>query len=316
MALAFLPGTMRADFASGDVFAGVGGGRVFRYDQNGNLLQTFTGPYAGSETTGMAFDTSGHLYSTNFEANKIVEYAQDGTVLNASFGSGFNADPESMLLNKSGHFYVGQADGAHTILEFDGAGTLVATHQPTSFANRGTDWIDLASDQKTMFYDGEGRIIKRFDVSTNTQLADFYSGGTELFALRLLSDGSILAANGFTGDVIHVDSGGNLIHTYHVQNGGTLFALNIDPDGTSFWTADIFSTEIYHIDIATGTILKSWKANKDGATEVAGLSVFGEITQGGPGPGPGTVPEPSTLSLLGTAAGFAAWRLRKTISRG
>ena len=47
--------------------------------------------------------------------------------------------------------------------------------------------MDLSFDQQTLFYTSEGSQVKRFNVATSTQLADFSNvGGTE-FAFRLLS---------------------------------------------------------------------------------------------------------------------------------
>ena len=56
-----------------------------------------------------------------------------------------------------------------------------------------TDWLDLAADQKTMFFSDEvSHAVHRFDVSTNTPLPDFATGlpGANTFALRLLGPGS------------------------------------------------------------------------------------------------------------------------------
>jgi hypothetical protein len=248
-----------------------------------------------SETTGMAFDASGNLYSTNFQAQTIVKYDINGNKI-GTFGSGFNSDPESILFDKSGNAYVGQADGSHAILKFDSSGNLLQTITPTS-VDRGTDWIDLSADQSTIFYAGEGSTIRTISALTGVQGPNFETGkGGVQFALRLLSDGGLLVAN--STDVLRYDSSGNIVHSYTGFTGTSeLFALNLDPDGTSFWTGDIGgSTQVFRVDIATGTILTHWAASKDGATEVAGLAVFGEITQGGPPPPTGT-PEPGTMLL-------------------
>jgi streptogramin lyase len=294
----------------GDVFVGAGNGQVFQYKPDGTLVQKLSSGLA-SETTGMAFDASGNLYSTNFEAQAIVKYDQNGVKI-GTFGSGFNADPESILFDKSGNAYVGQADGTHNILKFDSAGNLLKTIVPVGGTDRGTDWIDLSSDQHTLFYAGEGPHIRTIDAVSGAP-GLFTSKGNELFALRLLDNGDILAANG-SNQVVLFDANGNIIQSYTLPGASEIFALNLDPDGTSFWTGDIGgSTGIWEVDIATGNILEHWNASKDGASEVAGLAVFGEITQGGPGPGP--VPEPASLALLGSGlVGLVAlWRRRKTV---
>ena len=294
-----------ASFVTGDVFVGAGNGQVFVYDPNGNLLQKLSSGL-NSETTGMAFDASGNLYSTNFGAQQIVKYDINGNKI-GTFGSGFNADPESIVFDKSGNAYVGQADGTHSILKFGPTGTLLKTLTPTS-TDRGTDWIDLSADQTTIYFAGEGATIRTINTSTGVLGPNFTTKGGQQFALRLLSDGGILVADGI--NVLRYDSSGNIIHTYTGFTGTSeLFALNLDPDGTSFWTGDIGgSTKVFRVDIATGTILKTWAASKDGASEVAGLAVFGEITQGGPPPT--GAPEPSAVILTAGGLLLMIWRTR------
>jgi hypothetical protein len=76
-----------------------------------------------------------------------------------------------------------------------------------------------------------------------------------------------------------------------------LFALNLDPDGTSFWTGDIGGDDaVFRIDLASGAVLKTFSTFP--GTELGGLAIFGEITQGGGGPT--TAPEPATFALLFT----------------
>jgi hypothetical protein len=64
-------GTMHAQFASGDVFVGVGSGQIKRYSQTGTLLQTLNTGTGSNEMTGMAFDPSGNLYATNFTSSVV-----------------------------------------------------------------------------------------------------------------------------------------------------------------------------------------------------------------------------------------------------
>jgi PKD repeat protein len=101
------------------------------------------------------------------------------------------------------------------------------------------------------------------------------------FALRLLQDQSVLMA--CRGEVVHVSPDGrSLLASYSraalgVPTTDTLFALNLDPDGTSFWTAAHSAARIVKAHIATGEVLLSFDAKKRGPT-VAGLIVYGEPT--------------------------------------
>jgi hypothetical protein len=300
----------------GDVFVGAGNGFVFEYDPNGNLVQKMRSSHTTSETTGMAFDSAGNLYSTNFGANAIAKFSNTG-VLMGDFGSGFNSDPESLVFDMSGNLYVGQADGTHDILKFaPGGGAPIQTFVPFA-TDRGTDWIDLAADQHTVYWAGEGPNVRKADLTGAPGNGSVFSNkGSRQFALRLLPVGNsfggfMLVAD--TSNVLMLDASGNIMKTYTGFAGASeLFALNLDPDGKTFWTGDIGgSTQVFHVDIATGTIIKSWAASKDGATEVAGLSVFGEITQGGPPPG---VPEPLTVPTMGAGLAVLAWLWRRRLS--
>src|SRR4051794_11834687 len=79
-------GVAQAAFTTGDVFAGVGSGRIFRYSPTGTLLQTLTTGFPNSEDTGMAFDASGNLYATNFQGAGIAKFDTNGTKV-GNFGS-------------------------------------------------------------------------------------------------------------------------------------------------------------------------------------------------------------------------------------
>src|ERR1051325_11106549 len=95
-----------------------------------------------------------------------------------------------------------------------------------------------------MFYTSEGNFIHRFDVSANSQLSNFNPTplpGSNAYAFRIVpSDGGILVAD--TENILRLDSTGNVVQTYDAPGKDFWFALNLDPDGKSFWSGVLDST--------------------------------------------------------------------------
>jgi hypothetical protein len=270
-------GSHATTFQPGDVFVATGNGTVQWRHPDGTLHSTLA-TLQGGDTTGMGFDTSGNLYVTNFDADSVSVFNTMG-VLTGTFGSGYNSHPESILFDAAGDAYVGQADGTADILKFDSAGTPLDSFDVATSV-RGSDWIDLAADQCTMFYTSEGTEVKRYNVCTDTQLADFAPPGTlhdRAFALRLLlaaQGGGLLVAD--RHDIHRLDSAGNIVQTYDAPGEDCWFALNLDPDSTSFWSADFCTSNVYKFDIASGAVLLSFNTGT-GTNTVFGLAVFGEL---------------------------------------
>ncbi len=263
-------------FPNGDVFVSVGNGLVREYTPSGTLVQTLnTGTGSGIFTTGMAFDSFGSLYVTDFNANAVTVFSPAGLNM-GSFGSGYNANPESILFDSLGNVYVGQADGSHKILSFDSSGTPNGSFSP-ALENRGTDWIDLATNQCTMRYTSEGHSVKTFNVCTNTQGSNFANGlpGSIAYAHRILTGGGELVAD--TQEIVQLDAGGSVIHTYDAPGDNQWFALNLDPDGTSFWSASFDTGDVYRFDIASGAVISHFNTGT-GPNTVFGLTVRGEHT--------------------------------------
>jgi hypothetical protein len=125
----------------------------------------------------------------------------------------------------------------------------------------GAGRIDLTADGKTLFYTSEGRLIKRYDVSTagGTQLSDFAdlgnAGGSQvtLYALRLLppgdGSGGLLVAD--KKDIKRLNASGDVIQTYDATNENDWQALTLD--GTSFWAGNPTTHKFYRFNISTGT---------------------------------------------------------------
>jgi DNA-binding beta-propeller fold protein YncE len=259
------------------VLVGTGNGFYSEFTQAGALIGQLNTTSGSVEETGCGFDSKGDLITTNFEANNATEFDPTGALI-GPFGSGFNCDPESVTFDAAGNVYIGQADCSQEILEFTSTGGPVTTFSPPT-ENRGTDWIDLAADQCTMFYTSEGVNIHTFNICTNTPGANFNLlplPGQFAFAFRIRPNGEVLV--GDNSEVVRLDAAGNQIQTYTLPGTSSIFALNLDPDGTSFWTADQPSGQVFKVDIASGTVLQNWSAaGVPSFDDVSGLCVKGEI---------------------------------------
>ncbi len=153
--------------------------------------------------------------------------------------------------------FVGEAGRTGDILKLDLADTQLANCDVPGHS----DWIDLAADQCTMLYSDEGPAIHRFDVCTSKALTDFVTGGGAFFALRILPDGTVLAAS--SASVKRFDSSGT-------------------PDRllSHFWSGGIRTGTIYKFALMpVGPPVPSFSAQvaNSGGTELAGLAVFGEL---------------------------------------
>ena len=266
----------RTPFMRGDVFAAVNNGRVFQYRADGTLVDTLsTG--IGGYTTGMVFDKSGNLYVTNFSYNSITKFDGVNTahsILKTITDSNFATD-EAIVFDSSGNYYVSNVSGGG-ITKFDKNDNFVA-QLPLNSSGR-SDFIDLTQDQHTIYYTTEGTFVGRFDLQTNTDLTNFSTALTNAFALRILADNSVLVANG--PNVVRLNQSGAIIQTYDVTGVDGWFALNLDPDGTSFWSGSFYNDTFYKFDIVTGTLLMTVDTHL-GSSNLYGLVVAGEITVSG-----------------------------------
>jgi hypothetical protein len=298
-------------FQSGQVFASVGNSTVNTYDpasgdQVAALVDNTNEPY----TAGSAFDTSGNFYVTDDINGDISEFSPAGTAL-PTFATGLS-NPLSIVFDNSGNMYVGQQSTPY-IAEFAPDGTRLPDIGPLQTELYGDDWIDLASDECTFYYTTEGTDILTYNKCTNTQGPNFNtvpfpatdpSTGLPVnaFELKILADGDVLVAD--SNAVLLLDSNGNVVQTYPCSSlpncGGQLFAVSVDPSGTSFWTGDSSSGYIYQINIATGALMQT--INSESGT-LYGLSVLDQKEVATPSQT--TTAAPSTLAVAPVTGDFS-----------
>jgi hypothetical protein len=278
-------GAVNPPIPTGTVMVGTGNGLYTEFKPDGTMITQLDTTSGAPEETGCGFDPlTGDFYTTNFASNSVSKFDPSGTFIEL-FGSGYNMHPESIVFDGATpeNVYIGQADGSHEILKFDTSGNALGSFTPTT-DSRGTDWIDLSSDRCTMFYTSEGKHVQRFDVCTDTQLTAFNTAllpGSNAYAHRQLlpsqfGAGGVLVAD--SGTVERLDATGADVQSYTIPDASVLFALNLDPDGTSFWTGDLGSGFVTKVDIKTGAILQHWNANvAPKFRDVAGVCVKGEL---------------------------------------
>src|SRR5262249_17357826 len=138
----------------------------------------------------------------------------------------FNADPESCVVDAAGNIYVGQPDGNHDIVKFNSAGTKLDSLDVAT-EDRGSDWVDLASDQCTLLYPSEGSKVLRYNACTHTQLPDFATGlPAACYAHRLRANGEVLVACDHA--VVRLSPTGTVLNTFTdtslLGKSGLLFA--------------------------------------------------------------------------------------------
>lgn len=224
-----------------------GSGQLKQFNQSGQSLKTLNPNQSGS-ITGMAFDWLDALYTTDFSANTVSKFDGNGNFVN-SYGSGYNCKPESIVFDKSGNAYVGETGCSHALLKFDAYGNLAAAYSVATEVE-GSDWIDLASDQCTIYYTSQGKSVFRFNACTGQQQAPFASNLTTGLAVKILPDQSVLVAD--KADIIHFNSGGQNVQKYTASGETCLVSLALDPDGSSFWAVDYCTADVLHFDISSG----------------------------------------------------------------
>ena len=291
--------TVNASTFPPGIYVGISGGTVMQFGTDGTVLKTLsTG--AGGTVAGMDFDKAGNLYAVDFTAANVTEFNLTSGSAIGSFGSGYNCQPESIVFDGAGNAYVGQQGCSDALLKFDPTGKLLASFQVAT-EEQGSDDIALSADECTMLYTSEGPSIFRYDVCKGAQLAPFFVGLNKGLTLRILPDGGVLVADLF--DIVRINSTGQKIMTYSIPGQQCLYGVALDQDGKTFWADDYCSSNIFHIDLTSGSVLSQFNTGTANGT-VFGLAISGTgLNVAGLGNGGPVTASPSSASL---AAGQSA----------
>jgi hypothetical protein len=141
-----------------------------------------------------------------------------------------------------------------------------ATAYDVALEQSGSDFVEVAKDQTTIWYTSAGRKILRYNLATESQLSDFVDLDYEakyrpgLRSLRLLPPGDgttgLLVCDG--DHVKRLDADGDVIQTYYpsaTRRAQDLDKVEITQDRTAFWVSDQLSTSLFKFDLETGAQL-------------------------------------------------------------
>ncbi len=258
-ALAFPVAASAGEWKDGDVFVGLVTGQYNVYSNDGTLQETISQTDPGFAVD-CAFNLSGVLHTTAFSTNEIIRFlGPHPHTRQADLPTG-GSGPESVSFARDGSFYVGHQSNPGSLRKFTGGGGVGPTFTPAHPATL----VDLASDQKTIFYTSRNgvpaseRQVHRFDVAANADLPDFADlGGTSRTAdLKLLppgdGSGGVIVAQ--TTEIKRLDGNGQVVQTYDVAGEDQWFGIALDPDGRSFWGQTNSPGNVYRFNIGTGAV--------------------------------------------------------------
>ena len=273
--------------SSGNVWAAEGGAYpVQEFSSTGTLLNQFGLSSYTNGATAVAFDSSGNVWVCGI-LNTLVEFNRSGMVLQ-SFSRPSFAEPTDMVVDSSGNLLVTQNEGS--LQKFSSSGTLLGTiggpgsgtgqlNSPwgVTLDPSGNIWVSDSWNNRIVEFNSNGNFLQQF--------GSLGSGNTQLNGPGGLAVDS-------SGNVWVADSGNNRIEGFsstgvYVTQFGALgtgngqfnnpSGLAMDSSG-NIWVADMYNKRIEEFS---------------------------------------SVPEPSTLTLLGIGAVSLlayGWRRRTKVA--
>jgi hypothetical protein len=248
----------------------------------------------GGVTAGCTFDSAYRLFTTNVASSKVVRFSVDnGHGPISSVTTPDLTHNQSVAFDGHGNYYVGYA-GANG----SGAGLAKVTHDGTAgdafpsssitVENGGVNWIDVASDEQTIFYTSLGRKIFAFNTSTPNTPSSVYADlstlsgaaykGT-LFAIRILPagtgpfSGGVLVADQTNVKLVKASNGViSSVQVFKFKNESNLQALTLDPlNPARFWVGDATTHDLIQFDMSTGATVVTLNTG----TSLGGVCVDG-----------------------------------------
>ncbi len=287
-------------FQTGDILVSLSNGSVqwYRLPNTAAPLHTLTSGITG-QAKGMAFNSGNELFVAHWwmvdangspvlgNGNTVAHWTNTGTFMGQWGPSLYNCNPEAVLFNNTGFGFVGLTDCDMDVLKLDVTGNLVSTFNTavnTSAGERGSGFLDLAADQCTLFYTSRSLAVKRFNVCTGTQMADFASlpgtaGVDQAHGIRVLSDGGVLVAA--MGAIRRLNASGAVIDTFDAPNSNCWISVDLDNNNRYFWGLDYCTGMVSKFDLTNHNVVTSFSpagtlgANVAGAVHVKQIKVVG-----------------------------------------
>lgn len=199
----------------------------------------------------LAQDVNGDVHVVADEG--VYVYTPAGVFLRSYGAAG---PPTGIALNARHEAYVAYPN-EHVVRLYGGTGELMKTFAMSLSTSTGPVEVDLARDQCTLFYSvgSASRSVYRYDVCADRDLPVFATSlpGTQTLDVRVLRDGSVLAAN--DEDIVRLSPAGALLETYSVPGLRGWISLAPTADELSFWATN--GVERRQFSLATGAILAS-----------------------------------------------------------
>jgi len=307
----------------GDLFAGVGRANVLRgeyivFTSGGTWKEELQNRFAGPKTTTTGCvvappEAGGALYTTGFASLAVMRFdsapPHDPRTVTTIDSPGVDA-VQSIAFDTAGNYYLGTLPPARKsaldpippyayILKYSPANVLLAAYDvPTGM--RGANWIDLGSDEQTLYYTSEDTTIHIYrpgQWATYRELV-ITDGGAPIagtiYGIRVLPPvpGDPSTPSGFlvasSKGLLRLDSAARVRLRYNAPVSGkaSTFAVNITPDGQSVWTATFQDNldskrsatagELVRFHIPTGAVTAG--PISTGAPNVWGLCLKDEYT--------------------------------------